>query len=53
MWFLVIALLTGTGDYESMVFEMPNYAECRLEMVGVKALDPVGDKYEASCEFVK
>jgi len=53
MWFLVIALLTGTGDYESMVFEMPNYQECRLEKVGVNALNGKDEKYTASCEFVK
>jgi hypothetical protein len=53
MWYLVIALLTGTGDYESMVYEMPNYAECRLQKVGVQALDPKGEKYGVSCEFVK
>lgn len=53
MWFLVIALLTGTGDYESVVFEMPNYAECRLQKLGALAIDPQREKYEASCEFVK
>lgn len=53
MWYLVIALLTGTGDYESLVYEMPNYAECRIQKVGVKALDPEGIKYEATCEYVK
>lgn len=53
MWFLVIALLTGTGDYDSIVLQMPNKEECRLQMVGVKALDPKGEKYNPSCEFVK
>ena len=53
MWFLVIALLTGTGDYESIVLEMPTYEECRLQQVGIKALDPKHEKYNSSCEFVK
>lgn len=52
MWFLVIALLTGTGDYESIVLEMPSYEECRLQKVGVVALDPKGEKYETECVFI-
>jgi len=52
MWYLIVLALGGATAEGDIGWQMPSYEECRIEKVGIKALDPKGVKWDVSCVYI-